>query len=393
MLNIFIGFIILLITIAPPAIAATEKYKVVGYYPNWAIYRSPSFKPENIDFDLVTHINYAFAKVDKAGDIALFDAWADIEYRSDWNASSPEPAFWGNFKAFSDLKKKHPHIKTLISIGGWTLSDTFSALAESPTARANFVENAIKFCKDYDFDGVDIDWEYPGFAEHSGRPQDKENFTLLLAELYQAAHAQGSELLVTIAAPAGPHHYKNIEVERIHKYVDWINLMTYDLHGPWGDSDNLVANHHAALFSSFGDARLSVAAAVAFYLEQGVPAKKLVLGMPLYGRVFANTNGLHSAYNGAGGGTTQEVGMRFFYDIKRNLSSDYHLLHDEQAQAPYLYNPVNKELITFDDEESLRCKSQFIKNLGLGGAMVWELGLDTRPSWDAMHAIVDELKN
>lgn len=365
------------------------KYKIVGYYPNWAIYRTPSFKPQDINFDLVTHINYAFAKVDVKGNIQLFDPWADIDYRSDWNTERP---FWGNFKEFSDLKKKHPHIKTLISIGGWTLSDTFSDLANNSKARANFAKNAVEFCQKYQFDGIDIDWEYPGFAEHQGHSYDKENFTLLLAALHEAAKAQTPALLVTIAAPGGPWHYHNIEVEKIHHYLDWINLMTYDLHGPWGDSDNKVTNHHAALYPpAEGNPELSVYSAVKYYLEQGVPSDKVVLGMPLYGRVFANSNGLHSPYKDAGSGTTQEIGMRFFYDIKQNLLTTYQSHWDENAQAPYLFNPNNKEFVTYDNEDSLSLKSKFIKELRLGGAMVWELGLDSRPSWDAMKAISDEL--
>jgi chitinase len=390
-MNSIFFLLITLIAFFGPLLAESEEYKVVGYYPNWGIYRTPSFKPNDINFDLVTHINYAFAKVDVAGNIHLFDSWADVEYRSDWNTEKP---YWGNFQQLTEIKKRHPHIKTLISIGGWTLSDTFSSLAENPRARANFAESAIKFCKQYGFDGIDIDWEYPGFAEHSGRSQDKENFTLLLAELREAAKAENPSLLVTIAAPAGPFHYKNIEVEEIHPYLDWINLMTYDLHGPWGDSDNRITNHHSPLFPpAAGSADLSVYTAVQYYLTQGVPAKKLVIGMPLYGRVFANSNGLHTPYKGAGSGTTQEAGMRFFYDIKQNLLNTYGYFWDEQAQVPYLYNSQNKEFVTYENEESLRIKSKFIKQLGLGGAMVWELGLDNRPSWEALHGIVDELRN
>lgn len=372
-----------------PAIATAHEYKIVGYYPNWGMYRNPSFKPQDINFNLVTHINYAFAKVDTNGNILLFDPWADTDHRTDWNTEKP---FWGNFRAFSDLKKKHPHVKTLISIGGWTLSDTFSVMAANPVARANFAKNAVTFCQKYDFDGIDIDWEYPCFAEHSGRPQDKENYTLLLAELHKAAKTASPALLVTIAAPAGQSHYRNMEVNKIHQYLDWINLMTYDLHGPWGDYDNQVTNHQAALFPpAFADPSLCISAAVQHYLNQGVPPEKLVLGMPLYGRVFAQSAGLYSPYNGPGSGTTQEVGMRFFYDIKQNLLKTYQNSFDEQAQASYLYSPHTKEFITYDDEAILRRKSQYIKEMGLGGAMVWELGLDIRPTWDAMHAIVDEL--
>jgi len=365
-------------------------YKVVGYYTNWSLYRSPSFKPKDINFDLVTHINYAFAKVNKDGNIQLFDSWADVEHRTDWNTEKP---YWGNFKELSDLKKKHPHLKTLISVGGWTLSDTFSALAENPVARANFARSAVKFCKQYDFNGIDIDWEYPGFAEHSGRPQDKENFTLLLATIHQAAKAANPPLLITIAAPAGPWHYKNMDVATIHQYLDWINLMTYDLHGPWDDADNQVTNHQSALFpTTVGTQELCIQSAVEYYMEQGVPSKKLVLGMPLYGRVFADSDGLHTPYKGPGKGTTQEAGVRFFSDIKKNLLDIYQLSWDEASLVPYLYNPDNKEFITFDNEESLRRKSQYIKEMQLGGAMVWELGLDTPATWEAMHAIVDELK-
>lgn len=386
----FICFIFALIT----SISITaQDYKVVGYYPNWAIYRNPSFKPHDIDFNLVTHINYAFAKVDTAGNIILFDPWADIDYRTDWNTSKP---YWGNFRAFTDLKQIHPNLKVLISVGGWTLSDTFSAMAENPTSRSNFVKSAVEFCKKYQLDGIDIDWEYPGFAEHNGRPQDTQNFTLLLEELHKAAKKQNPPLLVTIAAPAGPHHYCNMEVNKIHNYLDWINLMTYDFHGPWGGDP--ITNHHSALYpTKEGDPRFCVSAAVNYYLEQGVPSEKLVLGMPLYGRAFGNViqncvNGLHCPYNGPGGGTTQEVGMRFFYDIKQNLLSSYRLYWDDIAQVPYLYNLWNHEFITFDNETSLRLKSKFIKDMELGGAMVWELGLDVRPTWDAMHAIVDELR-
>lgn len=384
-----IAFVLLTIIVFATSLIAQD-YKVIGYYPNWAMYRNPSFKPQDIDFNLVTHINYAFAKVDKQGNILLFDPWADVDYRSDWNVEKP---FWGNFRAFVDLKKKYPHIKTLISVGGWTLSDTFSDMAANGTSRANFAKSAVEFCKLYQFDGIDIDWEYPGFAEHSGSARDKKNFTLLLEELYYAAKSVNPALLITIAAPAGPSHYRNMEVDKIHHYLDWINLMTYDLHGPWGDSDNQITNHQSALYPpEQGNADLSVISAVNYYLQQGVPSEKLVLGMPLYGRVFANANGLHSSYQGPGSGTTAEVGMRFFYDIKQNLLKTYQRHWDEVAEVPYLYNPYNKEFVTYDDEESLRKKSQFIKQMGLGGAMVWELGLDVRPSWSAMHAISDELK-
>lgn len=368
-------------------------HKVIGYYTNWAIYRSPGFYPKDINANLVTHINYAFLRSDSAGNVTLFDSWADVEYRSDWNTQKP---YWGNFRQLYDLKQQYPHLKTLISVGGWTLSDTFSAMASNAAARANFIRQCIQMCEKYNFDGIDLDWEYPGFVDHNGHPEDKQNFTLLLQELYQAAKAHSPALLVTIAAPAGSNHYLNMEVSIIHQYLDWINLMTYDFAGPlpgWSP----VTNHHAPLHQpAQGEAQWNVADAVAYYLSQGVPSEKLVVGIPLYGRSFANvqstTDGLFAAYNGAGQGTTSEAGVRFFSDIKNNLLKTYKRYWDNKAQAPYLFNPALREFVTYDDEESITLKTEFIKQNNLGGAMVWELGLDTI-QWHAMSALNNGLKS
>jgi chitinase len=362
-----------------------ESYKIVGYYPNWALYREPSFQPKDIDAKLLTHINYAFVKVDTSGNLILFDSWADIDHRTDWNSEKP---YWGNFLQLLELKKQQPHLKTLFSVGGWTLSDSFSALAADPKARKNFIRQCVEFCEKYQFDGIDIDWEYPGFAEHSGHSEDKQNFTQLLLELHQAAKAHEPPLLITIAAPAGPSHYQNMEVGVIHQYLDWINLMGYDFHGPWGGSEDAITHHHAPLYpTEKGHPLFNVDSAVNYYLLEGVPYEKLVLGMPLYGRSYAGADGLYSSYKGVGEGTTSEVGIRFLSDIKQNLLSHYVRFWDDQAQVPYLYNPKNQQFISYEDEESLAIKCQYIKDQQLGGAMVWELGLDTIPSWDAMKTI------
>lgn len=375
--------------------AAQEKpFKVVGYFPNWAMYRSVPFYPKDINPKLVTHINYAFVKTDTAGNIILFDPWADIDHRTDWNV---EKSYWGNFRQLTELKEKNPQLKTLFSVGGWTLSEPFSQLAENPAARANFIRQSIEFADKYGFDGIDIDWEYPGFATHNGRPQDKENFTQLLKELHQATKAHQPPLLVTIAAPAGPTHMQNMELGEIHEYLDWINLMTYDFHGPWGGGEDEVTNHNSPLYATGqGNPEFNVDAAVRGYLAQGVPKNKIVVGMPLYGRSYANvpdtSDGLYSSYNGIGTGTTEEAGLRFFNDIKQNLLSSYICSWDDQAKVPYLYNPATKQFISYDDEESLRLKANYVREHELGGAMVWELGQDTRPAWDGMNAINNGLK-
>ncbi|HEX2977633.1 MAG TPA: glycosyl hydrolase family 18 protein [Candidatus Babeliales bacterium] len=367
----------------------SQPKKIVGYYANWSIYRTPAFKPQNINASLITHLNYAFLKHDIAGNVALFDPWADVEYRDNWNLEKP---YWGNFRQIYDLKQKYPHLKTLISVGGWTLSDNFSKMAANPQARANFVSQCIAMCDQYSFDGVDIDWEYPNFAEHSGRQEDTQNFTQLLKELYQAAKAHSPQLLVTIAAPAGPNHYQDIEVNKIHNYLDWINVMCYDFAGSW----DTKTGHHAPLYQPLqGEPKFNASDAVQYYVSQGVPSEKVVLGIPLYGRSYANVNsttdGLYCTFNGVGSGTTEEAGYRFFSDIKKNLLNTYTRFWEDQAKAPYLFNTSNKEFITYEDEQSIALKANYIKQNNLGGAMIWELGLDT-PTWDGINTIVNGLK-
>lgn len=386
-------FLVLCLAVGVMEAAPQKEYKIVGYYPNWAVYRPTPFRPRHINPNVVTHICYAFINYDTAGNLILFDPWADVDFRENWNTERP---FWGNFYELVCLKQKHPHLKTLASIGGWTLSNNFSQMAANPKARANFVKNCIQFCEKYQFDGIDLDWEYPGFAEHNGRPEDTVNFTSLLHELHTAAKAHNPPLLVTIAAPAGPWNYKNMQLNVIHQYLDFINLMGYDMHGPWGGSADPVTNHHSPLYpTSQGHPELNIDTTIKYYLAQGVPADKLVLGMPLYGRSFSGvksaSTGLFSAYKGAGTGTTAEAGMRFFSDIKNNLMKTYTLHWDERSKVPYLYHPALQEFITFDNETSFRIKCEYIKQMGLGGAMVWDLSMDVHPTWDAMNTISEEL--
>jgi len=373
--------------------SSTIQHKVIGYFPNWGMYREQPLKPENLNGQLITHLNYAFTKVTTDGTIQLYDPWADVQYRDNWNEERP---FWGHFKQLQDLKEQNPHLKTLISVGGWTLSDTFSELADSEAARNHFADQCVWFCQQYGFDGIDIDWEYPGFAEHSGRPVDQENFTLLLQTVSQRLKAESPSLLLTIAAPAGPWHYENMNVDEIHQYLDWVNLMTYDFHGPWGGEQDAVTNHHAALYPpTEGDSRLCVSEAVQYYLEQGVPAEKLVVGVPLYGRSYAgvdgSADGLGGTFTGVGTGTTAELGVLFYDDIVRNLLGQYTQHWDATAQVPYLYDEVNKEFVSYENEQSLQHKCSYIRDHRLGGIMFWELGMDTRPEWDMLRLMNREL--
>ncbi len=366
--------------LALPTVAAQKKF--IGYYPAWAVYRTPAISPSSLDASKITHINYAFAKPNKDGTVTLFDEWADTQKDG------------GNFKQLNDLKKKYSSLKVLISIGGWTLSDNFPTIAANANLRKIFAQQCVNFCKKYNFDGIDIDWEFPGFKEHQGTPADKQNFTLLLKELYEQAKKQSPQLLVTIAAPAAIDRINDIELDKIKQYVDWINIMAYDFNGPWAPG-NSVTNHNAPLYPPEQNPSMCVDKAVSYYLEQGVPASQLVVGLPLYGRSFAGVNqtptGLFSSYSGPGKGTV-EPGIRSFADLKQNVipSGTYKQYRDEKAMVPYLYDKKQQEFISYDDEESLKKKVQYLKEKGCAGGMVWDLSQDT-PNWDGVTAIKNEL--
>ncbi|AFH59988.1 glycosyl hydrolase family 18 protein [Paenibacillus caseinilyticus] len=402
-------------TSAPPT-GGSGGYKIVTYYPAWAVY-ARNFKVPDIDASKITHINYAFADIcwngrhgnpdpsspnpqtwacaDETGNINVpngtivqGDPWADtgMSYPGDtWD----EP-IKGSFKQLIKLKQANPHLKTIISVGGWSWSNRFSDVAADPAARAVFAKSAVDFLRKYQFDGVDLDWEYPvsgGLAGNTYRPEDKQNYTLLLqtirAELDKAGTADGRKYLLTIASGAGPAFVANTELGKISQTLDWINIMTYDFHGGWDPK----AGQNAPLYFDPADpstdpVNFNVDKAVANHLNAGVAPSKLVMGLPYYGRGMqgcANVNGgLYQTCSGTAAKGTWENGSFDFYDLEANYinKNGYTRYWNSVTKTPYLYNPSGGIFISYDDAQSITEKVNYIKSRGLGGAMSWEVTQD-----------------
>ncbi|MDG2307084.1 MAG: glycosyl hydrolase family 18 protein [Candidatus Binatia bacterium] len=365
--------------------------RIVGYFTSWSIY-DRNYHVSDIPADKLTHINYAFVNVSADGRCTLGDPYADVEkfYEGDsWDAG----ALRGNFNQLQKLKQDHPHLATLLSVGGWTWSGRFSDAALTAQARATFAQSCVQFMLDYGFDGIDIDWEYPvggGLPANTTRPEDKENFTLLLQELRAQLDAQesldGGEYQLTIAAPAGPSAYAHYELDEIAHVVDWINLMAYDFHGAWESTTGLHAPLHAASDDPSPDpvvrTEFNVNAAVQAYLAAGVPNEQLVLGMGIYGRgwtgVPTSNAGLFQSATGAAPGTW-EPGNYDYRDIVTNLLPNGYARHwHAGALAPWAYSPSAGILVTYDDPESIGHKTDYVNAHNLGGAMLWELSGDVR---------------
>lgn len=385
---------------------------VVGYFPAWGIYED--YFVRDIDASKLTHINYAFANVKDSRCVVgvtqagVGDAWADYQRNMsasesvDGCADAWEQSLKGNWNQLRKLKRLHPQVKILISLGGWTWSQGFSDAA-LPENREAFVASCIDAFilgnLPYDpvsntggsgaaaglFDGFDIDWEYPvccGLAGNTYRPEDKENYTALLAEFRRQLDEIDPDLLLTIAAPAGPHNIDNLELEQFARYLEFINLMTYDFHGAWDPHTGHLAPLYPASDDPYAEAGLSVDETVRNYLDRGVPREKLVLGLPFYGRSWTGVppgpeeNGLYQKSSGAGPGERDEPGMLNYSTIAQSYEHSFNKFRDAEAGVPWLYN--GSDFISYDDPTAIASKADYILKENLAGAMFWTLMSDLK---------------
>jgi chitinase len=380
---------------------------IVGYFVQWGIYRR-DYVPADIvrsgTADRVDVINYAFAGIDENLKCTSLDEFADFEKRFDSDetvdgiADTVAQPLKGNFNQLRKLKRLKPRIRVLLSIGGWTESARFSDAALTDDSRKAFVASCIdKFIHGNVapgvsaagvFDGLDIDWEYPGRcgATCNFRPEDGVNFTKLLVEFRNQLNEVSPDLLLTIAAPASTYNSEPIEIGSIHAHLDWINLMTYDFHGGWESSG--PTNHHANLRSPECDSSGDTwgAKSVATYLAAGVPPSKLLLGVPFYGRgwrgVAAVNDGFCQAARGVPRGT-YEKGVEDYSVLAAESKPSF---HDQDAGAHWTFD--GNEFWTFDDPQSLQWKVDFVQQEALRGTMFWEMSGDS-DTGDLIRALRD----
>jgi len=397
--------------------------RVIGYFAQWGIYQR-GYRVKHVADSgaaaALSVINYAFGNIVNGECVMVTrtgvgDAFADYQKSFmadesvDGAADTWDQKLKGNFNQLKKLKARYPKLKVLISLGGWTWSKGFSDAALTAESRSKVVKSCLDLyirgnlpMLDGDpaggpgaaagvFDGIDIDWEYPAYAGDTGsvyRPEDSQNFTLLLAEFRRQLSAINPQLLLTIAAPAGKPQTDKLELSAIHQHLDWINIMTYDMHGAW-DAPG-PTNFHAPLYKSADDpdpqatGTLSVDAAVTRYLNGGVPASKLTVGIPFYGRgwtAVANTNrGLYQPANGPARGT-YEAGIEDYHVLAARHAPGF---HDDKAGAYWTFDGT--EFWSYDDPQNIAIKTAYVQKKGLGGVMVWSLDGDTKDG-ELMRAV------
>ncbi|RHA44352.1 glycoside hydrolase family 18 protein [Cellulomonas rhizosphaerae] len=433
------------------------KKVVTAYFADWDVY-GRGYYVKDIPVDKLNVIQYAFGvpKYDPATGAAscdVLDPWADYQ-QVYWgpentvdgvadNPSNPDQHLFGNFNQLQKLKAANPHLKVEISLGGWTKSTWFSTLASTPELRKSFVSSCIDtFIKGNLpgggwpenaggegaaaglFDGIDIDWEYPTQVADGNvnvGPADRHNATLLAAEfrkqLDEYGKTTGKHYLLTAALPAATSANKYFELKAISKYFDWDNVMTYDYNVASGPK----ASHNTLFTPDPRDPNAknltwNTTGTVAYYLLNGVPANKIVVGVPFYGQQYLRTstknNGLYSAFDNTGTDSNSLV-----VDVAPQPT--YHALVDEGgyvnsagtvggkgyqafwnplAGEPYLFNPAASHpnlttgaatvptLIAFSSPKSIGERTKLVKALGLRGAMAWEISQDSND-----HALINAL--
>ncbi|MGE5415653.1 MAG: glycosyl hydrolase family 18 protein [Acidobacteriota bacterium] len=393
---------------AAPVLSAPTK-NIIVYFPNWGTYNAAhnSMTVSMIPWDKITVVNHAFFEVDGSYKLASTDSFADFdkmfEHSEGWNPGQLR----GHIGEYKYYKAKYPNAKIMISVGGWTRGQNFHAMASSSGNRAIFINSIVEFLKQYPFiDGIDLDWEYPGINRAAdpndqydrgcpGGPEDKQNFTALIKEIRQAYNSNGlSGKMLTIAAPGGYDKVALQEPNLYYQYLDFINVMTYDMHGAW----EKVTNHHSPIYANPNDpsptspvdikSMYNTDAIMKHYVQKyGIPASKLNLGTPYYSRGWqgvnaaTGSNGLYAQATGAAIGTwdnPQSPGGQYPYFKMKDLenTAGYVKYRDAYTKTPYLYNASQGLMFSYEDEQSLTARCDYLLQNGYGGMIVWEISGD-----------------
>ena len=335
-----------------------EKKIIIGYVPGFR----GVLDQLSVDANKLTHINYAFV---------------DVQDSMAWLSNMETDTV--NFRLLNKLKEVNPDLKILISIGGWTWSGNFSDATLTPESRSKFAKTSVQIVADYDLDGVDIDWEYPGQIGDNNkfRPEDKQNYTLMFEalrkELDKLSETTGKYYELTTAVGANYKYIAHTEMDKAVQYLDYVNLMTYDFYTS-GDS----AGHHSNLYPPEGyDTDASAHKSFRMFMEAGVPAEKLVLGVPFYGRSWIMQSADKHGINMPVAGRARGGGYTYIKDSLVNQKG-FVRYWDKNAKAPYLFNSETNQLLTYDDEESVRLKCEYVLDNNMAGMMFWQYASDPK---------------
>lgn len=320
---------------------------VIGYYPSW---KKSEFGHDQINYEFLTHLAHAFTKPDSEGNLIVNEGYVDPEL----------------------VRTAHEHnLKVLMSIGGWGNCEGFPGMVSTPERRERFIRHVLDFCRENNYDGVDIDWEYVSTDE------ERLNFVSFIKEMAVALKSQTPPLLLTTAVPSGHYWGKWIDYERLIEEFDYISFMTYDYHGEWSDH----SGHNAPLYSCEDDPCGSMNDSYLYSQTRAIPREKLLLGIPFFGRSF-DCEGLYQEF---------EKSEYFGYqEILPLIGIGWTYRWDDCAQVPYVQNKDKTAIISFDDTRSVRLKCRYIKERQAAGIIIWDLSLDLNRGFSSLLEVIGQ---
>lgn len=305
--------------------------------------------PKAVDYKLYTHLCHAFVTAGPDGKLNPNRSVPDRELTAQAHESG---------------------VKVLISLGGWGWDDQFRAIVADPEAEARYVEAVVKMVEDYDYDGIDLDWEYPDTdAEVPGFERLARTFR---SRLDAIGRAKGRAMLVTMASASNDETLDHLDTAFLLETMDWINVMTYDFAGAW----SARAGHNSPLFASSkeGPNGRSSARTIEYLLEKRkVPADRLALGLPLYGRGFPVSEPYAPLPKGS-----KPFDLNF-KGVGKLLDEGWARVRDDETKVPWLIAPDGKKVAGYDDAESMKAKAEWATSKGLRGVFFWQIDGDRLP--------------
>ncbi|KAK1767030.1 endochitinase B1 [Phialemonium atrogriseum] len=324
-------------------------YTNAVYFPNYRVYKGDT--PGELNYGCINHVYYAFANLSPDGTVFLSDEWAD--------AQAPCDGVQGALGSLMHLKQKHPHLQVILSIGGSQSGEMFPIVASDPIFRDNFGRSARGLVEASGLDGIDIVWEYPCDQQQGA------DFLALLAAT--RIHLPEDYYLLTAALPAAKAVLQCIDLRQSVDYLDFINLTAYDFYGSWTNR----SGHQSQLYAMNKD-ETSGSSGVSYLMASGVPGKKILLGIPLFGRSFLQATGPGQKFKGAGG----EDGSFEYKDLPRRGTKEQ---VDKRSVAAQCVGG-DGGFVTYDNPDTVKMKAAFCKQKGLGGLFYWNAPADAKDS-------------
>ena len=336
------------------SINITFSQRVVGYYPQWVI---NNLGTNEIDLNVITHVIHSFAWPNEDGSISSYDGMFDSELSEAIHSQGA---------------------KFLLSIGGWGNHEGFEAVIGDENLRELFIYNLSSILLTNNYDGVDLDWEFPDSE------MDRTNLNLLVMEMDSIFNNINPEWIITMAIPVTNWWGQWHDFEFLVNYIEFFNAMTYGTHGNWSTH----SGHLAPLYSSPpGDVDGSCHIGMDYLSnDRGIPKSKINMGLPFWGIQWESSN-INESFTG----NTVDI---MYYDIPELIGNGYTYNWDEYAFCPYLVKDDSSKVITYEDQESIGLKCQYVLEQEIGGVMIWALSYDkTEDGQELVQAIAENYLN